>query len=72
MPLYPLILFFPLFESLAAVLSLSALERSEADLVLPRISLQHLDPWVVGLIGAAALLAALAPGSVLLMSFETA
>jgi Na+/proline symporter len=72
MPLYRLILFFPLFIGLAAIPSLPALERSEADLALPRISLQHLDPWVVGLIVAAALFAAPAPGSVLLMSFETA
>ncbi len=72
MPLYRLILFFPLFVGFAAILSLPTLERSEADLALPRISLQLFDAWVVDLIGATALLAALAPGSVLPVSFETA
>jgi SSS family solute:Na+ symporter len=66
MPLYQLILLFSLFAGFAAILSLPTLEGSEADLALLRISLQELDPWVVGLIGAAGLLAALVPGSVLL------
>jgi hypothetical protein len=37
MPLYRLILFFPLFVGFAAILSPPTLERSEANLLLPRI-----------------------------------
>jgi solute:Na+ symporter, SSS family len=36
-----------------------------------RVSLQQFDPWVVGLIGAAGLLTALVPGSMLLMVSAT-
>ncbi len=71
MPLYQLILLFSLFVGFAAILSLPTLEGSEADLALLRISLQQFDPWVVGLIGAAGLLSALVPGSMLLMVSAT-
>jgi SSS family solute:Na+ symporter len=71
MPLYQLILLFALFVGFAAILSLPTLEGSEADLALLRVSLQQFDPWVVGLIGAAGLLSALVPGSMLLMVSAT-
>jgi SSS family solute:Na+ symporter len=71
MPLYQLILLFSLFVGFAAILSLPTLEGSEADLALLRVSLQQFDPWVVGLIGAAGLLSALVPGSMLLMVSAT-
>jgi SSS family solute:Na+ symporter len=47
------------------------LQGNEADLSLLRVSLQQFDPWVVGLIGAAGLLTALVPGSMLLMVSAT-
>lgn len=71
MPLYQLILLFSLFAGFAAILSLPTLEGSEVDLALLRVSLQQFDPWVVGLIGAAGMLAALVPGSMLLMVSAT-
>ncbi len=71
MPLYELIMLFTLFVGFAAILSVPTLESSQADLSLLRISLQQFDPWVVGLIGASGLLAALVPGSVILMVSAT-
>ncbi len=71
MPLYELIMLFALFVGFAAILSVPTLEGSQADLSLLRVSLQQFDPWVVGLIGAAGLLTALVPGSMLLMVSAT-
>jgi SSS family solute:Na+ symporter len=71
MPLYQLIMLFAFFVGFAAILSVPTLEGNEADLALLRVSLQQFDPWVVGLIGAAGLLTALVPGSMLLMVSAT-
>ena len=71
MPLYQLIMLFAFFVGFAAILSVPTLEGSNADLALLRVSLQQFDPWVVGLIGAAGLLTALVPGSMLLMVSAT-
>jgi SSS family solute:Na+ symporter len=71
MPLYQLIMLFAFFVGFAAILSVPGLEGNEADLSLLRVSLQQFDPWVVGLIGAAGLLTALVPGSMLLMVSAT-
>src|SRR5215210_6877707 len=67
MPLYQLIM----LVAFAAILSVPGLEGNQADLSLLRVSLQQFDPWVVGLIGAAGLLTALVPGSMLLMVSAT-
>jgi solute:Na+ symporter, SSS family len=71
MPLYQLILLFAFFVGFAAILQVPGLEGPEADLSLLRVSLQQFDPWLVGLIGAAGLLTALVPGSMLLMVSAT-
>lgn len=71
MPLYEMIMLFALFVGFAAILSVPTLEGSQADLALLRVSLQQFDPWVVGLIGAGGVLAALVPGSVILMVAAT-
>ena len=47
------------------------LQGAEADLSLLRLSIQTFDPWIVGFIGAAGLLTALVPGSMLLMAAST-
>lgn len=47
------------------------LEGSDADLALLKLSIQTFDPWVVGVIGAAGLLTAMVPGSMILMSAST-
>ncbi|MCA1729672.1 MAG: sodium:solute symporter [Actinobacteria bacterium] len=71
MPLYQLIMLFAFFVGFAAILSVPGLQGKDADLSLLRVSLQQFDPWVVGLIGAAGLLTALVPGSMLLMVSAT-
>jgi SSS family solute:Na+ symporter len=62
---------FAFFVGFAAILSVPGLQGKDADLSLLRVSLQQFDPWVVGLIGAAGLLTALVPGSMLLMVSAT-
>jgi SSS family solute:Na+ symporter len=71
LPLYQLVLLFVFFAGFAAVLQVPGLKGQDADLSLLRVSLETFDPWLVGLIGAAGLLAALVPGSMLLMVSAT-
>lgn len=71
MPLYQLVLLFVFFVGFAAVQQVPGLRGAAADLALLRVSKQTFDPWVVGTIGAAGLLTALVPGSMLLMSAAT-
>src|ERR671911_423510 len=67
LPIYQLVMLFAFFVGFASILQIPGLEGPQADLSLLRISLETFDPWLVGLIGAAGLLAALVPGSVLLL-----
>nr|WGD81333.1 sodium:solute symporter [Bacillus subtilis] len=71
MPLYQLVLLFVLFVGFAAILQVPDLNGADGDLSLLRLSLQAFDPWFVGIIGAAGLLTALVPGSMILMSAST-
>ena len=71
MPLYQLVLLFVFFAGFAAILQVPGLTGADADLSLLRLSKQTFSPWMVGLIGAAGLLTALVPGSMLLMSSST-
>jgi len=70
-PVYQLMLLFILFVGFAAVLQVPGLKGSEIDLALLKISLASFDPWFVGVIGAAGVLAALVPGSMILMTAST-
>jgi SSS family solute:Na+ symporter len=71
MPLYQLVLLYVFFTGFAAILQVPGLKGPEADLSLLRLSKLAFAPWLVGLIGAAGLLTALVPGSMLLMSAST-
>ncbi|WP_377520164.1 sodium:solute symporter [Priestia megaterium] len=71
MPLYQLILLFVFFVGFVAIEQVPGLEKSNVDLALLKISIQTFDPWIVGIIGAAGLLTALVPGSMVLMSAST-
>jgi solute:Na+ symporter, SSS family len=71
MPIYQLVLLFVFFVGFAAILQVPGLEGPEADLALLKISIQTFDPWVVGIIGAAGILTALVPGSMILMTAAT-
>jgi SSS family solute:Na+ symporter len=71
MPLYQLILLFVFFVGFAAILKVPGLKGPEIDLSLLRLSLQNFDPWFVGVIGAAGVLTALVPGSMILITAAT-
>ncbi|MBN8904151.1 MAG: sodium:solute symporter [Rhodospirillales bacterium 69-11] len=71
LPLYQLILLFVFFVGFAAILKVPGLTGGDIDLALFRLSLQHFDPWFIGVIGAAGVLTALVPGSMILMSSAT-
>lgn len=71
MPLYQLVLLFIFFTGFAAVLQVPGLTGAEADLSLLRLSKLAFAPWLVGLIGAAGVLTALVPGSMLLLTGAT-
>ncbi|MEH7746206.1 sodium:solute symporter family protein, partial [Neobacillus drentensis] len=66
MPLYQLVLLFVFFVGFAAILQVKGLEGAAGDLALLKLSMQTFDPWVVGLIGAAGLLTAIVPGSMIM------
>jgi SSS family solute:Na+ symporter len=71
MPLYQLVLLFVFFIGFAALLSVPGLEGADADLALLRVTRAQFGPWIVGLVGAAGMLTALVPGSLILMSIAT-
>ena len=71
MPLYQLVLLFVFFTGFAAVLQVPGLAGADADLSLLRLARQSFSPWVVGVIGAAGLLTALVPGSMILLAAAT-
>jgi SSS family solute:Na+ symporter len=71
MPLYQLVLLYVFFVGFAAILQVPGLKGADADLSLLRLSKLTFAPWMVGLIGAAGLLTALVPGSMLLMTAST-
>ncbi|WP_296659207.1 sodium:solute symporter [Paraburkholderia sp.] len=71
LPLYQLILLFVFFCGFAAVLKVPGLKGGDIDLALFRLSLQTFNPWVVGVIGAAGVLTALVPGSMILTTAST-
>jgi len=71
MPLYQLILLFVFFVGFAAILQVPGLKGPDIDLSLLRLSIQTFDPWFVGVIGAAGVLTALVPGSMILVAAAT-
>ena len=71
LPLYQLVVLFVFFTGFAAILAVPGLTGTDADLSLFRVAKQALAPWAVGMIGAAGLLTALVPGSMLLITAAT-
>jgi len=71
LPLYQLVLLFVFFCGFAAIARVPGLTGSQADLSLLRLAKLTFEPWMVGVIGAAGLLTALVPGSMLLLSGAT-
>ncbi|AWS52045.1 MULTISPECIES: sodium:solute symporter family protein [Providencia] len=67
-PAYSLIMLFAFFVGYASILQIPHLEGSAVDLSLFEISKSTFSPIVVGFIGAAGMLTALVPGSMLLLT----
>jgi len=59
------------FVGFAAISQVPGLQVGDIDLALLKVSVQTFDPWFVGVIGAAGLLTALVPGSMILTSAAT-
>src|SRR5262249_23715639 len=68
LPLYQLILLFVFFVGFTAILQVPGLTGPDVDLALFKLSVKTFDPWFVGVIGAAGVLTALVPGSMILMT----
>ncbi len=71
LPLYQLILLFVFFCGFAAILQVPGLTGPQVDQALFRLSIQTFDPWFVGVIGAAGVMTALVPGSIIMLSAAT-
>jgi solute:Na+ symporter, SSS family len=71
LPLYQLVLLFVFLVGFAAILQVPGLKGPDVDLALFRLSVKTFDPWLVGIIGAAGVLTALVPGSMILMTAAT-
>ncbi len=71
LPVYQLILLFVFFVGFAAILEVPGLKGPDVDLALLKLSEKSFDPLVVGVIGAAGVLTALVPCSMLLMTAAT-
>ncbi|HLH47961.1 MAG TPA: sodium:solute symporter family protein [Roseiarcus sp.] len=71
LPLYQLILLFVFFCGFAAILKTPGLTGPDIDLSLFKLSINTFDPWFVGVIGAAGVLTALVPGSIILVAAST-
>ena len=71
LPLYQLVLLFVFFIGFAAILKVPGLTGTAADDSLLQLVKQSFPPWIVGVVGAAGLLTALVPGSMLLMAAAT-
>jgi solute:Na+ symporter, SSS family len=71
LPIYQLILLFVFLAGFAAILQVPGLSGVDVDLALFKLSTKSFDPWVVGVIGAAGVLTALVPGSMILTTAAT-
>jgi len=71
LPVYQLILAFVFFTGFAAILQVPGLKGPDIDLALFRLSIKEFAPWFVGVIGAAGVLTALVPGSMIMMTAAT-
>jgi SSS family solute:Na+ symporter len=71
LPLYQIILVFILFIGFTAVLQIPNLQGGNTDLALFKITKDAFPPWIVGVVGAAGMLAALVPCSMLILTAAT-
>jgi SSS family solute:Na+ symporter len=71
LPLYTLLTIFVTLTGFAAILQVPGLTGGHIDLALFELSIKTFDPWFVGVIGSAGMLAALVPGAVMVGAAAT-
>ncbi|MCF3948993.1 sodium:solute symporter family protein, partial [Acidiphilium iwatense] len=71
LPGYQLILLFVYFIGFAAVLKVPGLKGAASNLALFKLVVAEMPPWVVGIVGAAGVLTAMVPGSMITMTAAT-
>jgi SSS family solute:Na+ symporter len=71
LPVYNLLTIFVTLTGFAAILQVPGLTGGRIDLALFELSLKTFDPWFVGVIGSAGMLAALVPGAVMVGAAAT-
>jgi len=71
LPLYQLVLLFVFFVGFTASLVVPGLKGAATNMALLKICVAAFPPWVVGIIGAAGVLTALVPGSLIMMCAAT-
>jgi SSS family solute:Na+ symporter len=71
LPLYQLVLLFVFFVGFTASLVVPGLKGAATNMALLKICVAAFPPWVVGIIGAAGVLTALVPGSLIMMTSAT-
>ncbi|HTJ90481.1 MAG TPA: sodium:solute symporter [Acidocella sp.] len=71
LPLYQLVMLFVLLVGFTATLVVPGLKGAAINMALLKVSVAAFPPWMVGIIGAAGVLTALVPGSLIMMSAST-
>jgi solute:Na+ symporter, SSS family len=71
LPLYQLMILFVLLVGFSATLVVPGLKGAAINMALLKITVASFPPWVVGIVGAAGVLTALVPGSLIMMSAST-
>jgi SSS family solute:Na+ symporter len=71
LPVYNLLTIFVTLTGFAAILQVPGLTGGHIDLALFELSIKTFDPWFVGLVGSAGMLAALVPGAVMVGAAAT-
>ena len=71
LPIYTLVMLFVFLVGFTAVLVVPGLKGGDTNMALLKISVAAFPPWMVGIVGAAGVLTALVPGSLIMMSAAT-
>jgi SSS family solute:Na+ symporter len=71
LPLYTLIMLFVFLVGFTAALVVPGLKGAATNMALLKITVAAFPPWMVGIVGAAGVLTALVPGSLIMMGAAT-
>ena len=71
LPVYQLVMLFVIFIGFTATLVVPGLKGAATNMALLKITVASFPPWMVGIVGAAGVLTALVPGSLIMMAAAT-